>query len=100
MKKTHSISLLCLFFVVSWAQPQYKADIDSLPTQKLKEIILSSNRLEIPLYQNSKTVQILTADQIQQSGVTHVVDLLQQVAGIDIKKLIILFNSDEEESSR
>ena len=86
MKKTHSISLLCLFFVVSWAQPQYKADIDSLPTQKLKEVILSSNRLEIPLYQNSKTVQILTADQIQQSGVTHVVDLLQQVAGIDIKR--------------
>ena len=86
MKKTHSISLLCLFFVVSWAHPQYKADIDSLPTQKLKEVILSSNRLEIPLYQNSKTVQILTADQIQQSGVTHVVDLLQQVAGIDIKR--------------
>ena len=86
MKKTHSISLLCLFFVVSWAQPQYKADIDSLPTQKLKEVILSSNRLEIPLYQNSKTVQILTADQIRQSGVTHLVDLLQQVAGIDIKR--------------
>jgi vitamin B12 transporter len=86
MKKTHSISLLCLFFVFSWAHPQYKADIDSLPTQKLKEVILSSNRLEIPLYQNSKTVQILTADQIQQSGVTHVVDLLQQVAGIDIKR--------------
>ena len=86
MKKTHPVSLLCLFFVVSWAKAQDKANIDSLPTQKLKEVILSSNRLEIPLRQNSKTVQILTADQIKQSGVTHVVDLLQQVAGIDIKR--------------
>jgi iron complex outermembrane receptor protein len=72
--------------MVSWAKAQDKANIDSLLTQKLKEVILSSNRLEIPLRQNSKTVQILTADQIQQSGVTHVVDLLQQVAGIDIKR--------------
>ena len=86
MKKAHPVSLLCLFFVVSWARAQDKANIDSLPTQKLKEVILSSNRLEIPLRQNSKTVQILTADQIQQSGVTNVVDLLQQVAGIDIKR--------------
>jgi iron complex outermembrane receptor protein len=72
--------------MVSWAKAQDKANIDSLLTQKLKEVILSSNRLEIPLRQNSKTVQILTADQIQQSGVTHVADLLQQVAGIDIKR--------------
>jgi iron complex outermembrane receptor protein len=86
MKKAHPVSLLCLFFVFSWARAQDKANIDSLPTQKLKEVILSSNRLEIPLRQNSKTVQILTADQIQQSGITHVVDLLQQVAGIDIKR--------------
>ena len=60
--------------------------MDTLSTQKLKEIILSSNRLETPLTQNSKTVQVITADQIRQSGVTHVVDLLQQVAGVDIKR--------------
>ena len=59
---------------------------DSLSTQQLNEIILSSNRLETPFTQNSKTVQVLTADQIRQSGVTHVVDLLQQVAGVDIKR--------------
>ena len=86
MKKPHLINLLCLFYVFSWAKAQNKADIDSLPTQKLQEVILSSNRLEIPLRQNSKTVQILTADQIRQSGVIHVVDLLQQIAGVDIKR--------------
>ncbi len=86
MKKNHAISLVCLLFVVSTARAQNKAEIDSLPTQKLQEVIISSNRLEIPLRQNSKTVQILTADQIRQSGVTHVVDLLQQIAGVDIKR--------------
>lgn len=86
MKKNHAISLVCLVFVVSTARAQNKAEIDSLPTQKLQEVIISSNRLEIPLRQNSKTVQILTADQIRQSGVTHVVDLLQQIAGVDIKR--------------
>ena len=86
MKKNHAISLVCLVFVVSTARAQNKAEIDSLPTQKLQEVIISSNRLEIPLRQNSKTVQILTADQIRQSGVTHVVDLLQQIAGVDIKE--------------
>ncbi|MGB2252276.1 MAG: TonB-dependent receptor plug domain-containing protein [Flavobacteriaceae bacterium] len=86
MKKNHAISLVCLVFVVSTARAQNKAEIGSLPTQKLQEVIISSNRLEIPLRQNSKTVQILTADQIRQSGVTHVVDLLQQIAGVDIKR--------------
>lgn len=86
MKKNHAISLVCLVFVVSTARAQNKAEIDSPPTQKLQEVIISSNRLEIPLRQNSKTVQILTADQIRQSGVTHVVDLLQQIAGVDIKR--------------
>ena len=86
MKKYHAISLLCLFFAVSWVKGQNKSDIDTLPTLTLKEVVLSSNRLEIPLSQNSKTVQVITANQIRQSGVTHVVDLLQQIAGVDIKR--------------
>ena len=86
MKKYHAICLLCLFFAVSWVKGQNKSDIDTLPTLTLKEVVLSSNRLEIPLSQNSKTVQVITANQIRQSGVTHVVDLLQQIAGVDIKR--------------
>ena len=86
MKKHHAISLLCLFFAVTWVKGQNKSDIDTLPTLTLKEVVLSSNRLEIPLSQNSKTVQVITANQIRQSGVTHVVDLLQQIAGVDIKR--------------
>ncbi len=86
MKKNHVVSLICLVFAASWVKSQNKLGIDSLQIQKLEEVVLSSNRLEISLRQNSKTVQILTSDQIRQSGVTHVVDLLQQIAGIDIKR--------------
>lgn len=86
MKKNQVLNLFCLVFAYNGVKAQNIAEIDSLQTQKLEEVVLSSNRLETPLRQNSKTVQILTADQIRQSGVTHVVDLLQQIAGVDIKR--------------
>ena len=86
MKKKQWLNLFCFFFAISWTLAQEISDVDTLKTQNLEEIILSSNRLETSLQQNSKTVQILTADQIRQSGVTHLVDLLQQIAGVDIKR--------------
>ncbi|MGA0373870.1 MAG: TonB-dependent receptor plug domain-containing protein [Flavobacteriaceae bacterium] len=86
MKKIRVQTLMCLVFVVCGIKAQNKINVDSFQTQKLHEVVLSSNRLEIPLRQNSKTIQILTADQIRQSGVTHILDLLQQIAGLDIKR--------------
>ena len=100
MKKYHAISLLCLFFAVSWVKGQNKSDIDTLPTLTLKEVVLSSNRLEIPLSQNSKTVQVITANQIRQSGVTHVVDLLQQIAGVDIKSCLLYTSPSPRDRTR
>lgn len=78
-------SMLCLLicFAISFAQDDSQ---DLLPEEKLTEVVISSSRLEIPLSQNSHTIQIISADQIKQSGVTNVIDLLQQVAGIDIRR--------------
>jgi iron complex outermembrane receptor protein len=78
-------SMLCLLicFAISFAQDDSQ---DLLPEEKLTEVEISSSRLEIPLSQNSHTIQIISADQIKQSGVTNVVDLLQQFAGIDIRR--------------
>ena len=59
---------------------------DSVSIENLLEVILTSNRLEVPFNQKSKTVQLITAEQIHQSGITHLVDILQQVAGVDIKR--------------
>ena len=86
MKKSQVLSLICLALFFDTLNAQNNSNLDTLSPQSLKEVTLSSTRLETPLTQNSKTVQIITADQIRQSGVTHLVDLLQQVAGVDIKR--------------
>ena len=86
MKKSQVLSLICLALFFDTLSAQNNSNLDTLSPQSLKEVILSSTRLETPLTQNSKTVQIITADQIRQSGITHLVDLLQQVAGVDIKR--------------
>lgn len=77
--------MLCLLtcFAISFAQDDSQ---DLLPEEKLTEVVISSSRLEIPLSQNSHSIQIISADQIKQSGATNVVDLFQQVAGVDIRR--------------
>ncbi|AWM15297.1 TonB-dependent receptor [Flavobacterium sediminis] len=52
----------------------------------LKEVIVSSSRIDLPFKENSRTIQIVTAEDIQRSGVTNVADALQQVAGIDVRR--------------
>ena len=59
---------------------------DSITTKKLKEVIVSSTRIDLPLSENARSIQVITKENIQQAGVTTVADLLQQVAGIDIRR--------------
>ena len=86
MIKIQVILILSLVFLFIGVKAQNNSKTDSLYIHNLNEVVISSNRIETPLTQNSKTVQIITAQQIRQSGVTHLVDLLQQIAGIDIKR--------------
>ena len=86
MKKICAAAFLSLFLYLCPLNAQLDSPSDSLFNQRLEEVILSSNRLETPLTQNSKTINIITADQIQKSGVTHLVDILQQVGGVDIQR--------------
>ncbi|MDA8757910.1 TonB-dependent receptor [Flavobacteriaceae bacterium] len=86
MIKIQVILILSLVFLFIGVKAQNNGKTDSLYIHNLNEVVISSNRIETPLTQNSKTVQIITAQQIRQSGVTHLVDLLQQIAGIDIKR--------------
>ena len=81
-----TITLLYFLFGVTLLFSQSEKVQDSVSTENLPEVILTSNRLEISFNQKSKTVQLITADQIKQSGITHLVDILQQVAGVDVKR--------------
>ena len=55
-------------------------------TQELDSIIINSTRISLPFKENSRTITIITANQIKQSSSTNVAELLQQVAGVDIRR--------------
>ena len=59
---------------------------DSITTKQLKEVIVSSTRIDLLLSENARSIQVITKENIQQAGVTTVADLLQQFAGIDIRR--------------
>ena len=54
--------------------------------QKLDTILITSTRIDLPFKENSRTINIITAADITNSAATNVADLLQQVAGVDIRR--------------
>lgn len=54
--------------------------------EKLDSIIIYSTRIDLPFKENSRTIQVVTAADIKNSAATNVADLLQQVAGVDIRR--------------
>ncbi len=55
-------------------------------TIKLKEVSITSNRIVLPFSKSSRTITILTSEEILKSSANNVADLLQSVAGIDIRR--------------
>jgi len=55
-------------------------------TEDLDEIIISSNRIEVPFSENSRTIQVITSLDIQNSTAKNVADLLQQFTGVDVRR--------------
>lgn len=55
-------------------------------TVKLKEIEVTSNRITLPFSNTSRTIQLITSKEIQKLPANNVADLLQQVAGVDIRR--------------
>ena len=55
-------------------------------TIKLDTVVISSSRIDLPFKENSRTILVITAQQIKQSAVTNITDLLQQVAGVDMRR--------------
>lgn len=81
MKKYTSLLLLCFCINLLAQQEQ-----DSIAIKQLNEVVVSSTRIDLPLSENARSIQVITKENIRQAGVTTVADLLQQVAGIDIRR--------------
>lgn len=79
MNTKRTIKILLAFFITIQAFSQEK-------TYKLDSIVINSSRIDLPFKENSRTITIITSKQIEESATTNVADLLQQVAGVDIRR--------------
>jgi len=79
LKKFFSV-LLVLISLPIFAQENLDEE------QKLDEIIVSTNRIELPFSKDSRTITIITAEEIEKSAAPTVADVLQQVAGVDVRR--------------
>ena len=70
-----------LFFVcnLSFSQEMEKEE-------QLDEVIISSSRIDLPFSENSRTIIVLNSEDIANSTAKSVSDLLQSIAGIDIRR--------------
>ena len=82
MKINYKILLLVLSVTRIFSQ----SDSLEVKTNKLNEIILNSTRIDLPVSQHSRTIQVIDASDVVKSGAPNVVVLLQQVSGIDIRQ--------------
>ncbi|MGM5469298.1 TonB-dependent receptor plug domain-containing protein [Flavobacteriaceae bacterium LMO-SS05] len=54
--------------------------------EQLDSVLITSSRIDLPFKENSRTITIITSEQIKNSAATNVADLLQQFAGVDIRR--------------
>ncbi len=56
------------------------------PSEKLEEVFVSASRIEIPFSEDSRSITIITTEDIQNSPASSLAELLQEVPGIDIRR--------------
>ena len=54
--------------------------------QPLDSITIKSSRIDLPFKENSRTISIITSETINESPAANLVELLQQEAGIDVRR--------------
>ena len=76
MKKVFSL-LILLLSNLSISQDQ---------TTNLDEVVVLSTKIDLPFSKNFRTVKIISSEDIKNSPVTNVSDLLQEITGIDVRR--------------
>ncbi len=54
--------------------------------QRLDSVVISSTRIDLPFEENSRTITVISSTDIKNSAATNVADVLQQFAGVDIRR--------------
>ena len=81
MKIKSTVIGLLLFSMISLQAQEENSKRDTL-----KEVIITSTRIELPFKENSRTITVISAASIKQSPATNLAELLQQEAGIDVRR--------------
>lgn len=55
-------------------------------TDSLREVVVTSTRIDLPFKENSRTIQIITSEDIKKAGVNNLADALQYIAGVDVRR--------------
>ncbi|EAQ99770.1 TonB-dependent receptor plug domain-containing protein [Maribacter sp. HTCC2170] len=83
MKNT---ALLFAILLIGAFQLNAQQEQTIIKVDTLNEVVVTSNRIDLPFKENSRTISIITAADIKNSSAVTVADLLQQVAGLDIRR--------------
>lgn len=75
-----------LFIFVLIASFKLNAQEQEIKTDALQEVVITSTRIDLPFKKNSRTISIISSADIKNSAALTVVDLLQQIAGVDIRR--------------
>ena len=75
-----------LFLAVFSILALYNLGAQNLPQQKLDSVTITSTRIDLPFKENSRTINIITSADIKNSAALTVSDLLQQIAGVDVRR--------------
>ena len=76
MKKSLTLFLLLIFNI----------SVSQQDTTNLKEVIVSTSKLEIPFSKNFRTVTVISSNYIKNSPASNVSNLLQEITGIDVRR--------------
>ena len=82
MKKT----IYCIAIILVSTLQINAQETSKIETDTLKEVIVTSARIDLPFKKNSRTITVITAKDIKNSAAVNVADLLQQVAGVDVRR--------------
>ena len=76
MKKSLTLFLLLILNI----------SVSQQDTTNLKEVIVSTSKLEIPFSKNFRTVTVISSNYIKNSPANNVSNLLQEITGIDVRR--------------
>jgi len=78
--KTKLLILFCILVKFTFSQNKH------INVENLDSVIVNAQRIALPFSKNSRTIILITAKQIEKSTATSVAELLQNYAGVDIRR--------------